>query len=550
MKLLEQLRNLSGLLYYLFTFSFFAFNTYAQTDSLNAMVDTLAGKTEMELQQSVEEQALGDTPTLRQFIIDSLQLIYDEATMEQKDSIVTLFNNQITDILNQCSAEKMALIDSLQALSDSIAMLDLRSPVLEDIGQGFDLILETKYFNYAKFLKRQEAKSKAGLFGSSVIEEIHPFQIKELEMYLDRFYPEARCDSIQDFLTQLYLRQKDWANAELSIIKFIFLYPESPLFEEIQTIRAGVFQTERAYKDYVEFLSSIVNTTPAYPKLDVRYFKYIELLKDFPDPAVRDKFIQEAKRYLSLYPFSTQASKVAQWIAESYIKKERPQSAYITYHRLMIFYPKSAEMKTALYQTAVLEEKEFVEHKVAIATFTKFIEKFPEDTLTAYAHQQIAKISAEQLQNWEKAIEEYQVCADLFRTNGKEKLCISALMTRAAILSDQMAQTEASVKTYLSIDEHYPGTPSAANAIMAAGDLYSRQKEFDKAIAQYMSIHEKYPDAENALPALENTYKIYDEELADPDKTIEILNLIINNYPGTKSESRAIKLLKKLEKAK
>jgi hypothetical protein len=169
----------------------------AQTDSLDVMVDTLAGKPEMEFQRSVEAQARGDTQTLRQFIIDSLQLIYDESLMEQKDSLATLFNNQITDILNQCNAEKVTLEDSLLVLNDSLAQFSVRSPILDDIGTGYDLILEAKYFEYEKFLKRQKTKTTDVLFLSSSIEEIHPFQIKELESYIDRFFPEARCDSIQ-----------------------------------------------------------------------------------------------------------------------------------------------------------------------------------------------------------------------------------------------------------------------------------------------------------------------------------------------------------------
>ncbi len=528
----------------------FIISAGGQTDSLDSMIDTLAGKPDIELQQSVEKQALGDTPTLRQFIIDSLQLIYEESFMEQKDSLATLFNNQIVDILNQSAVEKQALEDSLRILNVRLDELSVRSPILEDIGHGYDLILEAKYFNYEKFLKRQEAKTKEGFLLSSEIEDIHPFQVKKLEKYLDRFYPEARCDSIQDYLTQLYLRQKDWTNAELSIIKFIFLYQDSPMLEEIRTIRAKIFETEKAYKNYSEFLLNIVNTTPAYPKIDVRYFKFIELIKEFPDPAIKAKFTLEADKYLELYPFSSQASKVCQWIAETYTEQGRPQSAYITYHRLMIFYPKSPEMVTALYRTALLQEQEFVEHNLAIETFYKFIEKFPEDTLTAYAHMHIAKIADEKLKNWEKASAEYQVCADLFRANGKSKLCISALVRRAEILADQMNQTDPAVETYLSIDEHFPGNPGAHKAIMSAGDLYYRQKQYTAAITQYMSIFEKYPDAENALAALEQTVKIYNDQLSDQDKTIETLNLIINNFPGTKGESRALKLLKKLEKAK
>jgi len=550
----------------------------AQTDSLDSMVDTLAGKQEMEFQQSVEEQALGDTRTLRQFIKDSLQLVYEEAFIEQKDSLTTLFdaktaealtnykealvrqkdslatlfNDQITDILNQNALETTKLEKTIRALRDSLEASRATAPEPIVTGEvSYDPVIEAKYFSYEKLLKRQEIKSKGSfLILSSAIEDIHPFQIKELERYIDRFFPAARCDSVQDYLTQLYIRKQDWANVELSIIKFIFLYPESPLFNDIKNIRAGIFKTEKAYKSYVDFLMDVVTNTPAYPDIETRYFKFVELLKDFPDPAVKAMFVQEAQKYIELFPFSEKASLVCLWLAENYANSQRAQSAFITYHRLMIFYPDSPEMITALYQSARLQEKVFEEYDSAIETYYQFIEQFPEDTLTAYAHNRIAKIADYKQQNWEKATAEYQITADLFFEAGQAERCTKALMRKAFILSDQMNLIQDAVATYLSVEEHFPGTKDAQKAIMAAGDLLKKHKQFDAAITQYMSLYEKYPDAYNVLNALDKTVDIYNNELDDHDKTIETLNLIITNYPDSKNAAKAEKLLKKLQKSK
>ena len=544
-----------GLFYLMMLILMFSTNGFAQLDSL---VDTVAGKQEMEFQESVEEQAVGDIQTLRQFIIDSLQLVHEESFQQQQDSIATLYNNQIADSLNQISDEKAALeytvqlLDStLRALRDSLMILGDQSRVFEDMDAGYDLILEAKYFNYEKTLKREEKKTKSGFrIRSSEIENIYPFQIEELEKYIDRFYLDARCDSVQDYLTQIYIRQQDWTNAELSIIKFIYLYPESPLYEEIKTIRSGIFQTEKRYKDYSDYLMTIVSTTPAYPKMDIRYFKFVELLKDFPDTDIKANFLKEARKFLDLYPFSSQASKVCMWIAENYAQSQRSQSAFITYKRLMIFYPNSLEMPLALYHTARTQEKDFGEYQNALDTYYQFIEQFPGDTLTCYAHNRIATIADVQLKNWEKATEAYQTAANLFQANNKPEKSIKTLKRKAVILADEMNLIQDAISTYLSIDERFPGTTGSHEAILAAGDLHSRHKQYESAVDKYMSLFEKYPDSDKTLPAMEKTVEIYNEELSDQDKTIEILNLIITNYPETKSEARAKKLLKKLEKTK
>jgi TolA-binding protein len=83
---------------------------------------------------------------------------------------------------------------------------------------------------------------------------------------------------------------------------------------------------------------------------------------------------------------------------------------------------------------------------------------------------------------------------------------------------------------------------------MAAGDLFNRYKMYESAITQYLAIYEKYPNADNVLDALEKTADIYYKTLKNKDKTVETLNLIINNYPGTKSSEKAAKLLSKVEK--
>ncbi len=517
---------------------FLSANGYGQSDNL---ADTVAGKQESEIQRAVEEQATGIQP-LHQFIKDSLQLIYEESFLEQQDSIAYMYTNQIADIINQSANERDSLERQIQALRDSLSILG---------GVGYDPEFEAKYFNYGKMLKREEPKTKSGLlFLSSEIENIYPFQIKELEQYIDRFFPEAHCDSIQDFLTQLYIRQQEWKNAELSLIKFIYLYPKSSLFEDIKTVRSGIIQTEKYYKNYSDYLMTVVATTPAYPKMDVRYFKYVELIKDFPDPDIRTSFIKEAQKFLELYPFSSHAPKVYLWIAEDLLKNEKSQSAYITLRRLMIFYPNCIEIPVALYNSAKIQEKNFQEYQDAINTYYRFIEKFPDDTLAAYAHYRIAKLADSQLNNWEKATKEYQIAADLFRPVPKTKMCIAALTRRALILSDEMNLIQDAVSTYRSIDAHFPNTPDAHQALMAAGDLFNRHKQYEPAVSQYINLYEKYPEAENVLDALEKAVKIYSDRINNQDKTIETLNIIINNYPGSKSEAWATKRLKKLEKIK
>ncbi|MFA6743915.1 MAG: tetratricopeptide repeat protein, partial [Candidatus Neomarinimicrobiota bacterium] len=127
---------------------------------------------------------------------------------------------------------------------------------------------------------------------------------------------------------------------------------------------------------------------------------------------------------------------------------------------------------------------------------------------------------------------------------------IPALMRKATIQATQMNLVEEAVKTYKSIDERYAATVGAQNALSAAGDLYYSKTRYDQAIEVYMNIFQKYPQSENAVAGLEKVVDIYQAKIKDNQKSIEVLNLIIINYPDSKASARATKLLKKLEKVK
>ena len=63
----------------------------ASKGEVDSMVDTIMGKQELELQKSVEDQAIGDIVALRQFIIDSLQMNFDDKLQEIIDSLTKAF---------------------------------------------------------------------------------------------------------------------------------------------------------------------------------------------------------------------------------------------------------------------------------------------------------------------------------------------------------------------------------------------------------------------------------------------------------------------------
>lgn len=510
---------------------------------IDQLVDQVAGKNEQRLQEEVVQKARGDLATYRQFIADSLRLLYGERLVQKLDSLESSWEvkySALQEEQQRLSVENQRLLDSLQRVGSQVSAFQ-KTPT------QYDQQLEAQHFRFLKILKA-EVNKKKGSFLSGQGEDISPFQVEELQNYYDAYYPFAHSDSVLDFLAQLWIRQAEWTKAELAIIKFLFLYPSSPLYEEMKNIRSGIFQTEKYFRPYQAFLNDFLKNIPTYDRPDVRYFRFIETLKDFPDPALKDYFLPEARRFLTLYPRSPQAPQVNLWVADAYLNKAQPHRAYLYYLRTIIFYPQPEYYRPALFACGIIQQEKFTEYENAISTFFDYYNRFPNDTVnTQEARYRIALIFDKNLKNWDKAIEAYSVFADKYP---RSERAIIALQRIAEIQQKELGQIDQAVATLKEIQKRYPTDPSAPGALIAAGDLLVKKLLFESAIETYRGVVEKYPQSEQAPLGLEKIMDLYTDKMKDNDKALEIANLLVTNYPTSRSGAKASKLIKKLEKVK
>ncbi|HRS51139.1 MAG TPA: hypothetical protein P5067_01730, partial [Candidatus Marinimicrobia bacterium] len=257
--------------------AFFVFLNGAGLSQDKETIDKVSGRMEYDFQQMTEESALGDVNTLRQFIADSLKFVYGERYEQELDSLESIYMTTIKALETECTR----LNNLNKALSDSLKKSAVSKPKSVVLTQELDPAFEARYFQYGKILRLEESKRKAGFMKmSTVIENIAPFQIEELNRYYDQYFPMARSDSALDFIIQINIKEKDWSNAGRNIIKFLYLFPNSALYDEIKNVRAGIFQTEKYYQPYRTFLTDLLNKIPQLPLADQRYYHYVELLKD------------------------------------------------------------------------------------------------------------------------------------------------------------------------------------------------------------------------------------------------------------------------------
>jgi len=483
------------------------------------------------------------TTNLRQHIQDSLQLQYEEKFLAQMDSLEQLFAKQKQIFLNKYNTERALYSEKIESLIDSIKTLNEKLVQTDKATDPTDSLFEARYFGYLDQLKTAR-KQKSRLFWKIKLatEAVLPFQLQELKQYQQLFFPGAHCDYGQDYITQLHIRHGNWAAAELSLLKFMYLYPHSPIYDQVKKIRTGIIHTERYYRDHRKALLKALGNASQNPVLSRRYFELLRCLYHFPHPPVAEKFISEAECYLQHFPQSIDAPQINFWIAERYARQGAAHKAFLKYEKLKSLYPACDQYPQALYRQIEIQVAQFGQYQAAIGLSDQFLEKFPQDSLAAAVMLEKARIYDQDLHNWTKAIPAYQNFAD---TYPQADQAVASLMRKAQLLAEEMSLIEQSVAVYREIEKRYAGTAAARKALLAAGDLLARQGNFQAAVAQYSDLIDRYPQSAAALQALEQSAQIYQKELHNTAEAIRMWERIVDNFPDSKSASKARKALDK-----
>ena len=331
----------------------------------------------------------------------------------------------------------------------------------------------------------------------------------------------------------------------VGLLKFVYLYPDSPLRGPVIENGSQFVQKEDYYKSNREKLLSLLQGAPESEETHDRYSEFLSTVHFLKDSKLSSIFIWEAWEYLALYSELSRATTVLIWLAEVEYTNSAHHTALMIYEKLMSLYPTSPDLATALYQTGTLQQEQFGEFEEATTTFRQFLEQFPEDSLVLDAQYRIATIADKNLKDWTAAVEEYE---KLVTQHSTSIHAIPSLLRIGEIQASKLKQREEAITTYNRMVSEYPdSTVQATEALQRAGELYEKSKEYAKAVDQYMVLHEKYPGTDGALAGLEKCATLYEKRLKMRDKAVEVLNLIVEEFPDSKNAKKAEKRLQKLK---
>ena len=278
--------------------------------------------------------------------------------------------------------------------------------------------IENAYFDFLKALHEEKPMKDGKLLGRLGLSSkgLSSYKIKEYNSYLISNFPKASSDHVQMFLIESYKNEKMWDEAQVGLLKFVYLYPSSSIYKKVLDDGYTVLQEEKYFGSVRDKLLLLITDAPKTGKMHNRYYEFLGAVHDLKNKKLQSIFERESWEYLRLYPNRSDGSMVLMWLAQIEQENNAFHPAVMMYEKLMALYPASKDYASALYQVAMLKQEKFNDYNDATVSFRRFLKKFPKHKYVAHAQHRIATMADKNFNDWSTAVKEYEKLAKKYPT--------------------------------------------------------------------------------------------------------------------------------------
>jgi TolA-binding protein len=492
-----------------------------------------------------QDATLGETI---QNVRDSLQLIYQEELNRKVDSLKNLFQEKQDKLLGKLQERREVNYQYIKKLEDSLQIYKDRATKYQFRNSVRDSGFEAKYYKYIDELLEYKDKERKNILGVSIGgREINEFKIQVLNDYLEKYRPRGKSSYVQYYLTQVYMNQKNYAMAELSFLRYLYFYTDSPAYNDIKHSQLELILNTNYFKDRTSHLVKIMDNIDKDADFKDRYYNFIKELKAYPNQEINKYFIDEIHNYLSLFGDLRNSSRLLYTLYEYYLEQGKVQYAFLTLEKIIQLFPEYPESDLALFKQAEIRTDHFKEYNEALSDYNRYIEENPESRLAEKGYIQIARIFDNYLQKYDMAFNKYKQFADKYPDS---EFTAEALKRAATILENRIKDKQEAINLYMQLAEKYKTSETGQKAREKAANLYYDEGQYRQAVDQFYTLYEQEPMNKESIDYLLRIADIYENKLNNVDKTIETLNHIIENFPGTQEAERARERIDNLSRAK
>ena len=108
----------------------------------------------------------------------------------------------------------------------------------------------------------------------------------------------------------------DLIEAEINLLKFVYLYPQSSVYKKVTDNGYTVLQEQKYYNSNRDKLIKLLGEAPKSGKTYKRYHQLLSAIHGLNDKRLTNLFKIECWNFLHLYPNRSQCSMVMMWLAQ------------------------------------------------------------------------------------------------------------------------------------------------------------------------------------------------------------------------------------------
>jgi len=374
---------------------------------------------------------------------------------------------------------------------------------------------------------------------------LHNFLLAELKQYIANFPASEKAAAAQYLIAKVYQEKGDKPQAVTAFIKTIYLYPGSNWQQEAASAARKMITEEGVFKEKRAKLLALVEATPKSETSADRYFEYLLAVMGFEHAEVYGVVIDEARKFLILFPEEARQDTTIQMMAEVYAKKGEKHEAEVSYLRLEYCCAESPLLPSARYKRGVLLSEGLGEHKMAIDALNEVVTKNPQSEYATPAIFKMGEIKKEKLKDYGGAIANYRRFVETSPDSAK---AVEALWAIAEINTDNTKDYSSAIAAYTEIVEKHKGDKRAMTAFEKIGDVYKdKLADYNKAAEQYAKMIEAFPYNEKAPALIIKAGDLCEDKLKDYQRALDYYRIVIDKFPQSKTADEA---RKKFEKAR
>jgi TolA-binding protein len=445
---------------------------------------------------------------------------------------------------------RKALIDSEERVA---GMYDqLRMALTGSAETTIDSAVDEKLMEYLRILGDYHVESSgiAKLFQSRDADmEVFAFKLGQVNEYLERVALQGNTPEALNVLAETYIIQEDELRGSLTFLKTLFLFPDT---------EAGLYANGRL-EELVESSSElgrlyyevalIADSMQVGEERFYKYLNYLQRIRSLSNSTMREWFIDEAQRFLLIYPGILQADMILVWVAQTHHALEQYHSEILTYMKIRELYQQSRFIPEVTYNIAEVTAENLKNFQLGVARYERFHGEFPEHEKASAARLAEAIIYEEEIKDYQKAGELYRSLADVYP---EDALAPISLFRYADLLRDKLGASPGALAVYNELLTNYGEDPaSGIPALEGMASISQENRQYDAAVAFYLDIHQRYPEeTDRAVNAILVAAEIYESDLKNIDATIHTLHIVLDNYPEHSSIKSVQRQVQKLQKKK